>query len=423
MPEIVTLPSGLTIVVEPLPHTHSASLGVFTRVGARHEASQLSGISHFIEHMLFKGTTRRPTARQLSDVVEGVGGILNAYTDFETTAYYAKVADIYFERALDLISDMLLEPLFDPKEIEKERRVIIEEIHMTLDSPGDWVHMLVDEALWGEQPLGRDIAGSEETVASLKRETLLRFRADHYHLNNTIVSIAGNLEPACAIEAVSAALAAYPNGERQQPIPTDPPTRGPLVQLEEDDTEQANFCIALPALSYHDPDRRALQVLDRILGGDMSSRLFQELREERGLTYAVESYTQSFQDAGKWVIAAGVEPAKTAESIAAVMAELRKLRAEGVSDDELQRVKEQVKGGMLLNLEDTWSVASRNGSHLLHYGRIISIEQTVAEIEAVTHADLRRVAERLISDEALHLALIGPFDDPQPFEGLLSLNA
>jgi predicted Zn-dependent peptidase len=390
-------------------------------VGARYEPGALSGAAHFVEHMLFKGTRRRPTPREVSEVVEGVGGILNAYTDFEATAYYAKVADLHFDRALDLLSDMLLDPLLDPKEIAKERRVIIEEIRMTLDSPSEWVHMLVDRALWGDQPLGRDIAGSEQTVGQMDRERLLAFRAAHYHLPNTIASIAGNLAPARAAAAVAAALEGYPGGERQAPIPTSPALKGPLVLLEADGTEQANFCIGLPGLSYHDPDRRALQVLDRVLGGDMSSRLFQELREERGLTYEVESYHQSYGDAGKWVIYAAVEPSKAGEAIRATLDELRKLRDEGITELELQRVKEQVKGGMLLNLEDTWSVASRNGSHLLNYGRIISVEQTVAEIEAVTHEDVRRVAQRLLCDEHLHLALIGPFEDAQPFEELLTL--
>jgi predicted Zn-dependent peptidase len=422
MPEIMTLPSGLTIVCEPMPHTHSASLGFFTRVGARHEPAALSGASHFVEHMLFKGTRRRPTAKQISETVEGVGGILNAYTDFETTAYYAKVADMHFPRALDLLVDMLREPLFDPKEIEKERRVIIEELRMTLDSPGEWVHMLIDEALWGEQPLGRDIAGSEETVGALTREALLGFRADHYHLGNTIVSIAGNIDVKRVSDAVMQALDGYPQGTRRAALPTEPPTPGPLVLLETDDTEQANLCVALPGLSYHDPDRRALQVLDRVLGGDMSSRLFQELREERGLAYEVESYAQSYGDAGKWTIYAGVEPSKAQEALVAVLHELRRLRDEGISDDELQRVKEQVKGGTLLNLEDTWSVASRNGSHLLHYGRVLGVEQSIAEIEAVTADDVRRVAKRVIHSDALHLALIGPFDDDKPFEAALTLE-
>lgn len=422
MPTITMLPSGLTIICEPLPHTHSASLGFFTRVGARYEQQSLSGAAHFIEHMLFKGTRRRPHPRLLTDVVEGVGGLLNAYTDFESTAYYAKVADIHFDRALDLLADMLLEPLFEPKEVEKERRVIVEELRMTYDSPGDWVHMLIDEALWGEQPLGRDIAGSEESVAAISREALLAFRAEHYNLANTVVSVAGNIDPARVTAQIVAALDGYQQGGLRQAVATLPPTLGPLVRLEDDDTEQLNFCIALPGLSYHDPDRRAQQVLDRVLGGDMSSRLFQELREERGLAYEVESYAQSYDDAGKWIIHAGVDPQKAQEAVAVTLGELRKIRDEGVSADELQRVKEQVKGGTLLDLEDTWSVASRNGSHMLHYGEVRSVEQAVAEIEAVTLDDVYRVAQRLLRSDGLHLALVGPLDDAAPFEQLLSLE-
>jgi predicted Zn-dependent peptidase len=416
----VDLPNGLRIIAEEMPHTHSASMGVFTKVGSRYEPARLSGVSHFLEHMFFKGTASR-NAKQISEAIEGIGGVLNAYTSYDSTCYYAKVADIHFDRAVDTISDMLLNSLFDAKEIEKERRVIIEEINMSLDSPGDWVHQLLDETMWGDQPLGRDIAGTAETVGGISRDDLIGYKDLHYTYPNTVVSIAGNMPTAVMIDTWTKALGSYRGGTPFFPEPTQRPMRDPHVRLLNKSTEQANFCIGLPAISYNDPDRRPLQVLNSVLGSGMSSRLFQEIREERGLAYSVYSYVAEFNDAGKWVIYGGVELGKLQDAIAACLHELRKLRDEGITAEELQRVKEQVKGGVLIGLEDTWSVASRNGAHILRYDSVVPVEQVVAEIEAVTQDDVLRVAERLITPDALYLAVIGPYDHEQSFRDLLSV--
>lgn len=416
----VDLPNGLRIIAEEMPHTHSVSMGVFTKVGSRYEPARLSGVSHFLEHMFFKGTPAR-NARQISEAIEGIGGMLNAYTSYDSTCYYAKVADIHFDRAVDTLSDMLLNSLFDAKEIEKERRVIIEEINMSLDSPGDWVHQLLDETMWGDQPLGRDIAGTAETVSGISRDDLIGYKDQHYTHPNTVISIAGNVATDEMVDAWAKALGHYRNGESFEPEPTHNPQPGPRLHLLAKSTEQANFCLGLPALSYNDSDRRPLQVLNSVLGSGMASRLFQEIREERGLAYSVYSYAAEFNDAGKWVIYGGVEIGKVHDAIAACLTELRKLRDEGITDEELQRVKEQVKGGVLIGLEDTWSVASRNGSHILRYDAVVPVEQVVAEIEAVTQEDVLRVAQRLINPAALYLAVIGPYSDSQPFEQLLTV--
>ena len=416
----IDLPNGLRIVTEEMPHTHSVSMGIFTQVGSRYESARLSGVSHFLEHMFFKGTPRR-NAKQISEAIEGVGGMLNAYTSYDSTAYYAKVANIHFDRAVDTLSDMLLHSLFDPKEIEKERRVIIEEINMSLDQPAEWVHQLLDATLWGDQPLGRDIAGTPDTVGGITRDDLLAYKNQHYTYPNTVISLAGNMPSDVMVEAWSRALERYGEGTRHDPEKTLPPEPGPRLVVLNKDTEQANFCLGLPALSFLDPDRRPLQVLNSVLGGGMASRLFQEIREERGLAYAVYSYTAEFDDAGKWVIYGGVEVGKVHDAIEAVLQELRKLRDEGITDEELQHVKEQVKGGMLLGLEDTWSVAARNGSHILRYDEVIPVEQVVAEIEAVTQEDVLRVAGRLIKPKALNLAVIGPYQEEQSFQQLLTI--
>jgi predicted Zn-dependent peptidase len=416
------LAGGLRLLVEELPHTHSVSLGCFVGVGAGHEELAVSGIAHFIEHMLFKGSARRPTPKQISDAIEGVGGILDAYTGFESTVYYAKVANIHFDRALDVLGDMLLHPRFEAKDIEKERRVIVEELRQTEDTPSDLVHLLLDSAMWGDQPLGRDIAGDEESVGGISREAMLAHWRTHYNRSNMVISIAGNIRAERAIAAIEAAMAELPSGEPAIYVPSQPPRRGPALILHPDDSEQSNFCLGFEGLAQEDPDRRALMVFDTVLGGSMSSRLFQEIREERGLAYSVGSYSREHHDTGKWMVYGSVEPDKLHECIATVMVELRRALREGITAEELQQVKEQVKGGILLSLEDTWSVASRNGSQQLRYGRVIPVEQVVADVEAVTQEDVLRVAQRVLREESMHMALIGPHDEAEELRELLTLK-
>jgi predicted Zn-dependent peptidase len=411
MPELITTPAGLRILVEELPHTYSVSIGCFVGAGARHEPDAHGGAAHFIEHMCFKGTSRFPTARQISEAVEGVGGILNASTSYESTVYWAKVATIHFERAVEVLAEMLTCPTFDLRELEKERRVIIEEIRGLQDSPSDWVHELLQQAMWGTQPLGRDIAGSAETVGAMSRADLTGFFQRHYNLSTTVISVAGKITAAQVAESVGRAFAGLRPGHLAATPMSPTPRRGPQVSLMPRDTEQGNFCLGVPGLSYSDPDRRALQVLDSILGGGMSSRLFQVLREENGLAYSIGSYHTELSDAGMWVIYGSVEPETLRDALAICRDMLGDLLRYGVTPDELAMIKEQVKGGILLSLEDTWSVASRNGSHLLRYGHVIPVEQVVAEVEAVTADQVLGVARRLLRPEALHLAVIGPYED------------
>ena len=408
-----TLSGGLRVLVEEIPHTHSVSLGFFVGVGSGHERRPICGVSHFIEHMLFKGSEHYATAKVISDMIEGVGGVLDAYTGFESTVYHAKVADIHFDRALAVLSDMLLRPRFDPRDVEKERRVIIEELHETEDSPAELVHLLLDLMTWGDQPPGRDIAGDEESVAAITRDDMVSWWHTHYNRANTIISIAGNIEADRALAAVERALAEMPEGAAPTFVPSGSPQPGPALLLNTDDSEQSNFALGFPGIANDDPDRRALLALDTILGGGGSSRLFQEIREERGLAYSIGTYSREHHDIGKWVVYGSVDPDQLHECIATIMAELRRVRDGGVNEEELQQVKEQVKGGILISLEDTWSVASRNGSHMQRYGRVIPVEQVVAEVEAVTSDDVLRVARRILREEALHLAVIGPDEDEE----------
>jgi predicted Zn-dependent peptidase len=418
----IATPSGLRILVEELPHTYSVAVGCFIGAGARHEPDRHAGAAHFLEHMLFKGTERFPTARDISQSVEGVGGILNASTSYESTIYYAKVATIHFDRALDVLADMVLRPRFDLRELEKERRVIIEEIRGLHDVPGDWVHELLQQALWGEHALGRDIAGNVETVSALGRVDLSAFFQRAYNRANLVVSVAGNVRAAEAVVAVEHAFAGLPAGAPLPPPASPTPRPGPCVTLRSRATEQGNFCLGLPGLAYTDPDRRALQVLDSVLGGGMVSRLFQILREDHGMAYNVGSYHNDLADVGSWVIYGSVEPDALRDAIILVREILTDLATHGPSADELAMVKEQVKGGLLLSLEDTWSLAARNGAHLLRYGRVIPLEQVIAEVEAVTADDLLRVARRLIRPAVMHLAVIGPYDadDRRELDAILS---
>ncbi len=432
MPRVITLPAGPRLLVEELPHTYSVAIGYFIGVGASYEPAPLSGAAHFIEHMCFKGTRELPNAMLISDAIEGVGGILNAATSYESTVYWAKVADMHFDRAVHVLTEMLCCPLFDPREVEKERRVIIEEIRSSQDSPGEWVHALLQAAMWGSQPLGRDIAGSPESISALSRDDLLTFWHKHYRPENLVISVAGNvrtdqvvatLETAFAQNGISAANSklpepADPTAIQRLPDVHDihPALPGPRVTLLYRQTEQSNFCLGVPSLSYRDSRRRALQVLDTIVGGGMASRLFQILREELGLAYHIESYQSELAEAGMWVIYGGVEPDMLRESISTILDILCDILNNGVTEEEVIRVKEQVKGGILLSLEDTWSVASRNGAHQLRYNEVIPVERVVAEVEAITEADILQVARRVLQRDALHLAVIGPYgnaDQPE----------
>ena len=419
MKQEYVLDGGLRVVIEPLPHTHSVSICCMIAVGSGHETTTQSGIAHFLEHMLFKGTSRRPTSKQLVDTIEGVGGMLDAYTNVESTVYSVKVADIHQARAFDVLADMLMNPLLRDSDVEKERRVIIEEISQTLDTPAEHVHLLFDAQLWGDQPLGRDIAGSDATVSQFSRDEIVAFWRTAYVRHNLIISVAGNVDVMATLALIEQAFAAMPHGDRYDAVPVVPCRPGPQVAIHHDDSEQVHFCLGMPGLAINDPDRRAMLVFDAIVGGNSTSRLFQEIREERALAYMIGSYSREYAAIGKWVVTASIDPASTDEAITAVMHVLRTVRNEGITADELAQIKEQVKGGILLSLEDSMSVAARNGSHLLRYGRIVPIDDVVREVEALNRDDIARVATRVLSPDALHLTLIGPIDNHDDLRGKL----
>jgi predicted Zn-dependent peptidase len=405
-----------------MPHTQSVSAILYYGVGSRYEEDRIAGISHFIEHMVFKGTSKRPTAKDISEAIEGVGGVLNASTGREITNYWAKVPKTDFALAFDVISDMLLNANFDPAEIEKERKVIIEEIHATLDSPPDLVDELVNGVIWGEQPVGRDIAGSDETVGSISREDLLGYMKKYYLPADMVISVAGNVSHDEVVKLAEDTLGQLPAGERPVAAPAKALDGGPRQNIFYKDTEQTNLCLAVPALNYTDPRRYIQSVMDMIMGGGMSSRLFQEVREERGLAYTVGSYSVQLSDTGAWLVYGGVDPENIDEAIKAILGVMDQMRHERVNETELNKIKKYYKGRTLLGLEDTRSVASWAGGQELLMDRIMTIEEVVEQIEAVTADQVLEMAQELFLPERLRLAVVGPYkDEDDRFRELLKL--
>lgn len=419
--EVVRLPNGLRLVLAPMPHVYSAAVVAYVGTGSRYESPAEAGSSHLIEHMLFKGTERRPLTQEISEEIERLGGSLNASTDKETTAYWAKVPGEDIATAVDLLGDMLLHSVVDAAEVRKEKRVVIEELGMAMDSPQDWVNTLLDETIWPGNSLGRDVAGTRESVAKLTRAGLLRYLKRHYTPRATVVSVAGRIDRDAVYRLVEEAFGGWEGGAGPAHEPGEYAGGGPRVRLERRETEQVNLCLALRGLSQRDPRRYALDLLNTILGGAMSSRLFVEVRERLGLAYDIHSYTERFDDTGMTVVYAGMDPDTAPRVVREILGVLRGLRDEPVSAGELERVKKGYRGRLMLGLEDTSSVASWCGAQELLYGAIATPDEVLARVEAVTAADIQGLATELFQDDYLRLAVIGPYDNEDMFAQLLHL--
>lgn len=407
MYEKTTLDNGIRVITSSMLHTRSASIAIFIGTGSRYEQDSEAGVSHFIEHLCFKGTERRPTPQSISETIEGVGGTLNGSTDQEITTLWAKVALPHLPQTMDLLVDMLRNSRFDPEDVEKERQVILEELSMVKDSPQQWADLLIDQLVWPEHPLGRDIGGTRESVSGLTRQEIRDYQESQHTPGNTVVTVAGNVEHDEIVDALSKTLGDWkPNTPRGWAPAVDGQAE-PRLDIEFRKTEQVHFCIALRGLSILDPDRHALNLLNIILGEGMSSRLFVELRENKGLAYSVYSYTTHFQDSGSLVVYAGVDPARTKQAVAGVTHEIERLK-DDVSEKELRKAKELVKGRLLLRMEDSRSVASWAGGQELLTGKLLTVDEVVEQMEAVTLDDLNRVAAELLVTEKLNLAVVGP---------------
>ncbi|MET9878447.1 M16 family metallopeptidase [Actinacidiphila glaucinigra] len=411
------LPGGLRVVTETLPTVRSATFGIWVGVGSRDETPALNGATHYLEHLLFKGTARR-SALEISSAIDAVGGEMNAFTAKEYTCYYARVLDNDLPLAIDVVSDMLTGSLIRQEDIDAERGVVLEEIAMTEDDPGDQVHDLFATAMLGDSPLGRPVLGTVDTINALTRDQVARFYRKHYDPTRLVVAAAGNIDHATVVRQVRKAFEDAGALRDADAVPR-PPRAGARtirgqgrVELLERRTEQAHVVLGMPGLSRHDDRRWALGVLNTALGGGMSSRLFQEVREKRGLAYSVYSYTSSFADSGLFGVYAGCQPRRVHEVLKICREELDQVAEHGLSDEELHRAIGQFSGSTVLSLEDTGALMNRIGKSELCWGEQMSVDATLERIAAVTPDEVRAVARDVLGQRP-SLAVIGPLKDRQ----------
>jgi predicted Zn-dependent peptidase len=403
------LTGGARLVTAPLRERNSVSIALMFKVGSRYEAPEVAGVSHFVEHMVFKGSQGFPTAMAIAEAIEGIGGDLNAATDKELTMYWARVAGDQLETAINVLTDIVQRPLLDPDEAEKEREVILEELRMYLDSPADHVHTVFEEILWPSHPLGIDIAGTPESVGAITIETMRSHLRRHYLASDLLVAVAGNVDHVRVRDHLERALA-LPAMEAPSFSPS-PALQSGAVRLLDRPTEQAHLVVGARSVSYSDPDRYAVDLMTTILGGGMSSRLFQEIRERLGLAYDIHAFTGRLADSGSAGAYIGTEPAKAEDALGAVMKELHKLCTELVAEDELERAKNYIKGRLLLRLESTGAMATYLGEQHILTGEILEPAEVIAEIDAVTRDDVRRAASQTYAEQPLVLAAIAPNKD------------
>ena len=409
----MTLQNGLRLLMAPMPGMRSASITFFFTVGSRYESNTNAGISHFIEHMLFKGSKNYPNAKLISEAIEGVGGVFNASTGKELTHYSARVPGEHLPAVLDVLADMVHYSLFDPVEIEKERSVIIEELSSTHDDPQEWVGLLIDEAMWPRLPLGRDDAGYIETVSNIQRQQMLDHVDEYYRPNSLIISVAGNIDPISIVEKCKRLFSGWEPREHAVWTKCLPPTDTTPIVLIEKETEQVNLCLGTLGIAYSSPDYYTLMLMNAILGDGMSSRLFQTIREEQGLAYDIGSYFNSYAETGNFVVSAGVDPSQVEAAVRAIVHELSSLCTTPVPADELDRIKAYIKGGLLLGLEGTSQVAYWLGSQESLRDKILDVDEITAHIEAVTARDIQCLAQTCFAPQWRHLALIGPCEPIQ----------
>jgi predicted Zn-dependent peptidase len=399
------LESGLTVGIEEMPWTRTVSIGVYVGVGARDESAEQSGVSHFLEHLLFKGTPDR-SAQDISRAVDRVGGDINAFTSKEYTAFFCRLPARYAVEGIELLGDVLTSPSLRDSDVESERQVILEELAMDDDSPDDVVHREFARQVFAGHPLGRDTAGERPTVRSLTADEIRRFHANHYRAGNTVVAVAGAVGTDEIRRAVDCAFGAFPSGNGTI-VRSAPDAVGPDTSIP-DDTEQVHLIVGGRALRRLDPDRETLDVVDHVLGGGLSSRLFDEIRERRGLAYSVFSGTASYSDAGAWSIYAGTMPDHAATVRALIDDELTRLVADGITDEELAIAKGFLAGSYEMSLEDSGARMARIGGMLVTTGEVRSIEDQLARWEKVTHDDVRRVIRNVYGETPPLTVALGP---------------
>jgi predicted Zn-dependent peptidase len=400
-----TLPNGVRLVTEGIKSVHSASIGIWVKTGSRFEKEQNHGISHFVEHMLFKGTNKR-SAKKIAEELEAIGGSLNAFTAKEYTCYYAKVLAENLDVAMDVLADMYFNSLFETKEIEKEKKVIIEEIKMYEDSPDELVHDLFANVVWPNHPLGKPIIGTLESIKKIQDSDLLEYCKERYTANNTVIAIAGNIDHKNVTDQICNYFGNMPAGTSE--IETEPPISGATIFMEKKDLEQLQICLGGPGLAQDDNNIYVLNVLNNVLGGGLSSRLFQEIREERGLAYSVYSYQTAYRDSGLFTVYAGTSPDNLAAVLSLIIKEILRLASEGISEEELKRSKQQLKGNLLLSLENVNNRMMRLGKTEISFDRVITIEEILNKVADVDLDAVKSLAKQLFVLDNLSFASLGP---------------
>jgi predicted Zn-dependent peptidase len=413
------LPNGLRVITHPMTGAKSVAVMVMLAAGSRYETKQTSGIAHFTEHMFFKGTEKRPTAKDISSEVDGIGGEFNAFTGKEYTGYYIKCAAEHRALALDVLSDQLLSSRFDPEEIEREKGVIIEELNMYVDTPRDHVDSVYETLLFGDQPLGWDIIGTKETVRAASRDTFLGYLDDWYTPRRMVVGAAGAVN-GDFVNEVAEKFGHIEDRASGEMAAVEFVQTEPRVLLETRDSDQAHLRLGVRGIQTTSPDRYAMQVLTAVLGGGMSSRLFIEVRERLGLCYYVFGYHQGYHDTGTLFAQAGVDTERMDQAVATIVAQFRGMAAAPVGDDELRRCKNYLKGRMVLQLEDPKGLLMFGLRREALEGRVAEIDEVLNGIEAVTAEDIQRLARQVIVNDGLNFGLVGPFDDEQRFLDILA---
>ncbi len=416
--EKAELPNGLVVVTEKMPHVRSVSVGIWVGTGSRRETPQHNGIAHFIEHMLFKGTERR-TAEEIAQTVDGAGGMLDAFTAKEMTCFNAKVLDEHLPIAIDVLSDLVLRPKFDEEDIAKEKHVVLEEIKMDEDNPESLIHELFTQNFWPGHPLGRPILGTPESVGEFSRAAVLNFYRSWYAPNNIVITAAGNLEHARLLELVTAEF-----GEKPRANPavagTPPRTQGGIRQRNKPELEQIHLVLGVPSYPVAHERRYAATLLNVILGGGMSSRLFQNIREQQGLAYAIFSELSPYSDSGVLSVYAGTSSESAAQLIRSLVKEFRGIAQEPVSEAELRRAKDHLKGSMMLSLESTGSRMSNLARQAMYFNRFLSLDEMLASIEVVTREEIFSIAKDFFQPEQLFATALGNLNGFQVTEELLA---
>lgn len=415
------LKSGLRLVCVPMKGTMTATVMVFVGTGSKHEAKEINGISHFLEHMMFKGTTKRPGKLDISRELESIGAQFNAFTGKEYTAYYAKASASKVDVMMDVVFDIFLNSKFDEGAIQTERHVIVEEINMYNDDPPRYVGERFEKLLYGDQPAGWDIAGEKETVLGLKRDQFVNYFNTHYIAENTVIAVAGNIEPEVIKEKVEGYFEHIRHSKKPEKLQVVEKQNSPSADIIFKETDQTHFVLGFRSFDMFDERRYALAVLGSILGGGMSSRLFDEVREKRGLAYYVSAGQQPYTDSGYFAISAGVNNQRVMEAITVIIDEIKKIKKEGVTPSELQQAKDKAVGRTALALEHSDYIAESVAESLIFHNRILTPDEELDKIKKVTLADIMQAASDVFDNDKLNLALIGPFKEAKPFKNILKI--